>query len=756
MPVIQRLAEAIHQRSLWQILGVYLAGGWAVLQVIDQLVQQLLLPAWLYRGTLFVLVAGLPIVLATALLQQRRRRRSVDGDVGSAALAAPPGIFSWRNVILTLTVAFAALGVGAGGFIVSRAAGIGPAATLLGRGVVSERQAVVLADFENLTADSLLGDDITELLRTDLMQSPALDVADPAEVAEVLRLMERDPSAPLDFEQAREVAIRAGIEAVIAGEVRSLGGGYAITARLVAAEDGETLLPLSETTDDSTRLIRTVERLSRRLRERVGESLGSIRAAEPLERVTTASLPALRRYTQGVSAIDRDGDWVRAAELLDEAIALDSGFAAAHRKLGAAGRVSQARRVEALAKAYHNRDRLVERERLQVEGTYHATVTGDRDAAVRAYRNLLESWPNDRVALNNLALLLARQGDRAGAVELLRRATEVAPSVAAYQNLTVYLFDLGRMEESRAAGEEAVARFPDNVIPKVWQVGGFTALAEYAKADTMMSAIIEANPGNVNATVGGTRFLVWIDAIRGRGAEAAVHYESVADLWARLGLWSLFYQDGVRMIEHGLWTRRDSARALREAEALLERYPVSERDPLDRPYLRLARLYARAGASDRAAAWVRRYEAEMPPELRGDERWSLRYVRALLAASRGQTAEAIERLHETAGDPPSVCLRCPEAELALVFDGAGQADSAIAYYESYLNEPWAQRIFEDPFRRAHTMERLGQLYDERGDLENAALYYAQFVELWERADPELQPRVEAARQRLEEILAERG
>ena len=52
--------------------------------------------------------------------------------------------------------------------------------------------------------------------------------------------------------------------------------------------------------------------------------------------------------------------------------------------------------------------------------------------------------------------------------------------------------------------------------------------------------------------------------------------------------------------------------------------------------------------------------------------------------------------------------------------------------------------------------RLGQLYDEAADLENAARYYAMFVELWSDADPVLQPRVQAAQRRLDEIFAERG
>ena len=51
---------------------------------------------------------------------------------------------------------------------------------------------------------------------------------------------------------------------------------------------------------------------------------------------------------------------------------------------------------------------------------------------------------------------------------------------------------------------------------------------------------------------------------------------------------------------------------------------------------------------------------------------------------------------------------------------------------------------------------LGQLHDEQGDLETAAVHYARFVELWAEADPELQPRVRAAQARLEEIVRERG
>ena len=91
-----------------------------------------------------------------------------------------------------------------------------------------------------------------------------------------------------------------------------------------------------------------------------------------------------------------------------------------------------------------------------------------------------------------------------------------------------------------------------------------------------------------------------------------------------------------------------------------------------------------------------------------------------------------------------------------MFEVTGPADSAIARYEQYLGTPGNFNLWQDARTRAPAHESLGRLYDEQGDLENAALHYAQFVELWEDADPELQPRVEAARARMQEIVRERG
>jgi tetratricopeptide (TPR) repeat protein len=130
-------------------------------------------------------------------------------------------------------------------------------------------------------------------------------------------------------------------------------------------------------------------------------------------------------------------------------------------------------------------------------------------------------------------------------------------------------------------------------------------------------------------------------------------------------------------------------------------------------------------------------------------------MRGNIALSEGRLDEAITEFRR-ANARAGACQLCALPSLGEAFERAGMADSAIALYERYVQMPVAYRIFGDRYDLGPTYESLGQLYDEQGDWEKAAEYYARFVELWQEADPELQPRVEAAQRRLDEIFAERG
>ena len=74
MSRLRQLIHEIHRRSLWQVLGIYVLGSWLALQAVDTLAGALNLPDWAPPLALFLLIIGLPVVLARR--SSRRSRRS--------------------------------------------------------------------------------------------------------------------------------------------------------------------------------------------------------------------------------------------------------------------------------------------------------------------------------------------------------------------------------------------------------------------------------------------------------------------------------------------------------------------------------------------------------------------------------------------------------------------------------------------------------------------------------------------------------
>src|SRR5687767_7949719 len=187
------------------------------------------------------------------------------------------------------------------------------------------------------------------------------------------------------------------------------------TFRATAANDGELIASLGE--------------LAKDIREKVGESLKSIRDTKALERVTTASLPALKKYVEGMYVIEALSDRDRGLAMLYEAVAIDSTFAMAWRRIAAsyAGQGSgRAAQMAAIEKAYRYRDRLSDNERLTTEAGYHSYgPEPDFDRTIAAYEALLERDSLSSPALNNGGLRHMFKGDYARAEQLLRKAIAI-------------------------------------------------------------------------------------------------------------------------------------------------------------------------------------------------------------------------------------------------------------------------------------------------------------------------------------------
>ena len=277
-----------------------------------------------------------------------------------------------------------------------RVLGIGSVGTLQAKGLLKEKQPILLAEFENRSPDSTLGPTLTEAFRVDLSQSQTVKLVDAQAVSDALQAYAASRRrSVLTPALAREVAEREGVPAIVVGQIDPVGKSYVVSAKVLSAQNGAVLTAVRETAASDAELIPALDRLSRALRERIGESLVSIRADEPLEHVTTGSLDALKKYTQAVRLFDA-GQEEAALPLLQEATAIDTAFAMAWRKLAAVlGNIgaSNAKQMDATTRAYRHRDRLPELERQATIAYYYRRWTTSRRRSRRPIARCWRSTP---------------------------------------------------------------------------------------------------------------------------------------------------------------------------------------------------------------------------------------------------------------------------------------------------------------------------------------------------------------------------
>src|SRR5208282_1642944 len=106
---------------------------------------------------------------------------------------------------------------------------------------LTEKDSIVLADFANSTGDPVFDDTLKTALSVSLRQSPFLNVLSDGEVAKTLQQMTRPASTKLTTEVVRELCLRAGSKAYLAGSIGSLGSEYVVGLKAVNCQSGDIL-----------------------------------------------------------------------------------------------------------------------------------------------------------------------------------------------------------------------------------------------------------------------------------------------------------------------------------------------------------------------------------------------------------------------------------------------------------------------------------------------------------------------------------
>ena len=760
------LAGRIH---IGRAVALWVAGtaivaltAWAATVVIG-------LPEWVLPGSIGVMLAGLPIIGFTAWVQRVAQRAYTAtptytpgggttaaqmGTLHTIAIAASPHV-SWKRTWTGGAIAVGGFVVLVGGFMVLRALGIGPAGSLVGAGKLSANGQIIITDFKSPADDSTLGLTITEALRADLAQSTFLRVMPRRATVDVMRLMQRKETDRVDFDLARAIASREGIKAVLDGDIVSLGGRYILSTRLISSQDGSQLAAFKEEAESQNDLIPAIGRLGKQLRAKVGESLKSVRETGALDRVTTSSLEALRKYAAGNMAFEQTGDYLQAIPLLEQAVAIDTSFAMAWRRLASYyNNIGQfEKRGAAITKAYRHSDRLSEVERhLTAAGYFGYGPEADDAKSLAAYQSALAIDSLNGIALNNAANLLYFSADVETALKYyMRTAAQPDATPIALQNAIGTATFMRRDDLADSLQREFVRRMPTNAMAQAQPAITAASLGEYDRAEALQREILPKISGSRTVLTRQIGVSAGLALVRGKVRDAA---RSSAELRSRLAESG---QGASARLDVGLDSVMSTAVVLEDrqlARALLDR--ALRRGPIDSIpsaernygyYLGVAALIgdtarARQWHAESKRAWQRMGKvAQRPSSEALDD--------ALLALAQGRNADAravVDAVNlQTAWDPTMLA-----AVRFLALDRMQLADATIAAGDAFLDIR-ADRLYWDAHFRAGILQRLGELHEGKGDLPKALAHYEAFVDLWKDADPELQPRVRDVRARIERL-----
>ncbi len=328
--------------------------------------------------------------------------------------------------------------------------------------VLSGRDTLVLAEFQNNTGDPVFDGTLRQGLIVQLEQSPFLSLVSDQEIQHTLRMMGQPPDARLTPDNAREVCERIGSTAVLDGSITSISSQYVLGLRATNCHTGTSLAQVQVRANGKDRLLAAMDHAALEMREKLGESLTTVEQhSTPLAEATTTSLEALKAYSEGWKVHASSGA-AAALPLFQRATEIDPQFAMAHAVLGRmyADIDEPDHSAESISKAYQLRDRASYRERLWITAAHETLVTRNLEKAQQTCELWIQAYPRDMFPHTFLAgVIYPEAGKYEIAVEEAKKAIELNPDLGiAYHILAARYQNLDRLNEAESTIQQAYNR----------------------------------------------------------------------------------------------------------------------------------------------------------------------------------------------------------------------------------------------------------------------------------------------------------
>jgi serine/threonine protein kinase/tetratricopeptide (TPR) repeat protein len=594
---------------------------------------------------------------------------------------------------------------------------------------LTEKDMIVLADFDNTTGDAVFDGALKQALAVQLGQSPFLNILSDRRVGETLHLMGRQPSDRITQDVARELCVRTGSKAILLGSISNLGGQYVIGVDAVGCSTGDTLAKEQEEAATKQDVLKTLGKAAASLRGKLGESLASVRRFDVPVEATTTSLEALKAFSMGITTFRTKGN-AEAIPFFKRAIELDPNFAVAYASLGVVyvnlGQPSLS--AENIKKAYALRDRVSEREKYRVASLYYSYVTGELEQASQVYALWAKSYPQDMVPRNNLGDIYAQLGQYEKSVTETQEGLRLEPSIIGHSNLVGDYLARNRLDDAKKEIEQAQEHKLEGDLLH-W---GIYQLAFLKGDDAEMERQVVWAAGKPGIE---DLLLSWqsdTEAYYGQLGKArdfsrrAVDAAIRADSKETAALWQV--NAALREAEFG-----NTAAAKQDVAAALTLAPGRD------VKLFAALTLARIGETARAKAIVTELEKSYPSQTVLKVYW-LPTIRAAIELNAKNSTQALVFLEAAApyelGKPPQLQLGTlypayirGEAHLL-----AHNGSTAATEFQKFLDHRGIVVNFP-----LGALAHLGQArsYALSGDAAKARTAYQDFFALWKDADPDI-------------------
>jgi eukaryotic-like serine/threonine-protein kinase len=598
---------------------------------------------------------------------------------------------------------------------------------------LTDKDTIVLADFNNTTGDSVFDGTLRHGLSVQLEQSPFLGLVSDEQIAETLRTMGRSSDAKLTPEIAREVCQRTSSAAVLDGSIAQIGTQYDLILKTTNCATGQVLASTEAQASDKSHVLDALGRLASAMRSKLGESLSSVQKYDmPVEQDTTPSLEALHALSIGSEKIVKEGDSAGAIRFYQRAVQIDPNFAIAYIYLGFVyGNLGESRlSAESIQKAYDLRQRVSEREKLMIEAAYHVGVTGNLDKARESLDLVIQTYPRYYVPHIILGQIWGILGQYEKYIAESREAIRLNPADSLDYSSLVYSYcALNRFSEAEALVKEASAKGLGSAL-----VGGTLyslAFLQNDKAEMARQvALVSGKPGDEDElfeleadTAAYSGHLKDARELSHRAldsAERAGELETAATYYAVSSLREALFGNAAEAQERVAHVQRGSAG--RDAQ-----YAVA-----------LAMSYA---GEERAQALADDLSKKFPEDTIVRFNY-LPTLRGKIAISHADAQTAVAALSSSApyelGLPSSANYAWANLYPIYVrgeaYQAAHQGAEAAAEFQKILDHRGI--VLNQPIGALAYLQ-LGRAYALSGDATKAKSAYQEFLTLWKDADPDI-------------------